>query len=39
MEGRCIVRGAGDVDERPLEVEASDFQGGNFAYAGGRTRR
>jgi hypothetical protein len=22
------------VDELPLEVEATDFQGGNFAYTG-----
>jgi hypothetical protein len=29
-----IVQGASDVDELPLEVEATDFQGGNFAYTG-----
>ena len=28
-----VVQGASDVDELPLEVEATDFQGGNFAYA------
>ncbi len=30
---RGIVQGCGDVNELPLEVEATDFQGGNFAYA------
>jgi hypothetical protein len=28
-----VVQGAGDVDEFPVEVEATDFQGSNFAYA------
>ena len=28
-----IVQGARDVDKFPLEVKATDFQGGNFTYA------
>jgi hypothetical protein len=28
-----VVQGTGDLNELPLEVEATDFQGGNFAYA------